>query len=132
MIYRKDEKDALKGKITALGIKPIDRANYPIEIEVDNKDLKILPGMIVKVKILKKIYKDVLVVSSMNVLEEFKQKYVYVAKDALAKKRYIKIGENISGNYIVKSGLQVGELLITEGMENLEDNSKIKIINGRR
>ncbi len=122
----------LKGKITAKGVKPIDRANYPIEITVDNNDLKILPGMIVKIKITKKVYKNVIAVSAASVLEEFGQKYVYLAIDNRAVKRFIKIGPEIADNFIITQGLKAGDPLIYQGLDNIKENSKIKVINGSK
>ncbi len=128
MIYK--GKNVLYGTISAKGVKPIDGANYPIEIKINNPDKKILPGMIVKVKILKNTYKNVIALSSVEIMEEFGRRYVYLAKNNKAIKHFIEIGKNISDNYIVTKGLKPGDKVICQGLENLDDNSDIKIING--
>ncbi len=122
----------LNGKITALGIKPIDRANYPVEITVKNPENKILPGMIVKVKILKKVYKNVLTVPDVCIKEEFDRKYVYAVEKDKAKKVFIKTGMNIDGNVIVTSGLSEDDKIIYEGLENIRDNIDVKVLNGSK
>ena len=125
-------KKQLTGKITALGIKPIDGANYPVEITVSNPDKTILPGMIVKVKILKKTYKNVIVIPAICIKKEFDRKYVYIVQDNIAKKKFIQTSKNIEGNYIVKNGLKIGDKVIYEGLDNVEDNSQVKVINGSK
>jgi multidrug efflux system membrane fusion protein len=120
--------DILKGKITGVGIKPVDGANYPIEIVLNNKSQKVFPGMVVKVKIVNKIYKTALYVSSHYVRESLGEKYVYLAIGGETKKQNIEAGDKIGDYYIVKKGLKSGDKIIIEGIDNVENNSKIKII----
>lgn len=128
-IYSNDSK-TLYGKITAVGIKPIDGVNYPIEIIANNKSLQIFPGMVVKVKILNKIHKDVLYISDRYIRENLGDKYVYLAIGNNVKKQKITVGNKIGEYYIIKSGLNQGDKIIIEGIDNIGNNSKIKIING--
>lgn len=125
-----DNNKTLKGKITAVGIKPIDGANYPVEILLDNKSKSILPGMVVKVKILNKIYKNVIYISDRYVRENLGEKYVYLAIGDKAKKQTITTGNKIGEYYIITKGLKAGDILIVEGIDKIENNSKLKIIDG--
>ena len=126
-VYSENHK-TLTGKITAVGIKPIDGANYPVEILLDNKSRSILPGMVVKVKILSNIYKNVLYLPKRYIRDNLGEKYVYLAIGNSAKKQKIITEREVEENYIIKSGLSENDKIIIEGIDKIEDNSKIKII----
>ena len=54
--------------------------------------------------------------------------FVYIANDNKAEKRNIKIGKRNFGKVSVISGLNVGDIVISEGVSKVRDNGKIKII----
>ena len=54
---------------------------------------------------------------------------VYTVKDDTAEKKDIKIGKRNFGKVSVISGINEGELVITEGVSKVRNNAKIKIIN---
>ena len=54
--------------------------------------------------------------------------FVYAVKDETAEKRNIEIGKRNFGKVSVKSGLNEGDIVISEGVSKVRDKSKIKII----
>ena len=118
-----------EGIVTGIGIRPAaNSANYPIEIELSNPDMKLYPGMVVEVRILSNIYENVLYTSLNNVLQQYDTRYVYVIdSDNQAEKRIVKLGNVVSENVILEEGIDAGDLLVIEGAENLEDNSFVDI-----
>ena len=57
--------------------------------------------------------------------------FVYTVKDETAEKKNIEIGKRNFGKVSVVSGINEGDLVITEGVSKVRNNAKIKIINPR-
>ena len=55
--------------------------------------------------------------------------FVYIVKDSTAEKRNIKIGNRNFGKISVESGLEEGDLVISEGVSKVRNKSKVRIIN---
>ena len=58
-----------------------------------------------------------------------KTSFVYIVKNDTAEKRNIKIGNRNFGKISVESGIQEGDLVISEGVSKVRNKSKVKIIN---
>ena len=54
--------------------------------------------------------------------------FVYVVNDETAEKKDIKIGKRNFGKVSVLSGINEGDLVITEGVSKVRNKAKIKII----
>ncbi|MDP8315527.1 MAG: efflux RND transporter periplasmic adaptor subunit [Candidatus Celaenobacter antarcticus] len=117
------------GVITGVGIKPITgTANYPIEIEINNEDQMLLPGMVVVGYILVHMYEDVIYTSLNNISEKYDDRLVYIIdENNTVHKVNIELGEKIDRNVIIKRGLQPGDKLVREGYENLQEGTKVII-----
>ena len=55
--------------------------------------------------------------------------FVYIVKNNTAEKRNIKIGNRNFGKISVESGIEEGDLVISEGVSKVRNKSKVKIIN---
>ena len=83
----------------------------------------IVEGKIEAAKLNGKIYTDF-----DNILEEFGKYYLFTVNEGnIAMKRKIEIGERISGKVMIKSGINIGEKIITSGVENLSNGVKVKL-----
>ena len=56
---------------------------------------------------------------------------VYTVNNETAEKKNIEIGKRNFGKVSVVSGINEGDLVITEGVSKVRNNAKIKIINPR-
>ena len=54
--------------------------------------------------------------------------FVYIANNDIAQKKDIEIGKRNFGKVSIISGINEGDLVITEGVSKVRDQSKIKII----
>ena len=54
--------------------------------------------------------------------------FVYIVNDNKAEKKNIEIGKRNFGKVSVISGLNEGDIVISEGVSKVRDNGKIKII----
>ncbi len=99
-----------------------------IEIEVDNTDGRLKPGMFSEIRIEVDRREDVPTILFDAVLQDGEGEYVYVITDGRAEKRYINTGL-VSGTYLeVVSGLEKGEKIAYRGKEFLEENAQVKAV----
>ena len=55
--------------------------------------------------------------------------FVYIVKNNTAEKRNIKIGNRNFGKISVVSGIEEGDMVISEGVSKVRNKSKVNIIN---
>ena len=96
-------------------------------IVVDNSNFEIIPGQLMTVKI---IYdeKNQIGVPESAVTIQGNIAFVYTVNDDTAEKKNIKIGKRNFGKVSVTSGLNEGDIVISEGVSKVRDKGKIKII----
>ena len=121
-------KKTFKGKIQTISSR-IDPSTRSIlsRVLVDNSDFKIIPGQLMTVKI---IYDEInqVGVPESTVTIQGSTAFVYTVRDETAEKKNIEIGKRNFGKVSVISGIDEGELVITEGVSKVRNNAKIKII----
>ncbi|MEA2105091.1 MAG: efflux RND transporter periplasmic adaptor subunit [Candidatus Cloacimonadota bacterium] len=129
MIKNNGFKETFTGKITGVGIKPLrGTANYPIEIEIENQNEKLLPGMVVEGYIQSKTHKDVFFTSMNNILEKYDDKYVYIIdENNKAYEQKVELGKKVKRDVIITNGLKKGDKLVVEGYDNLSNGAKVEI-----
>jgi membrane fusion protein (multidrug efflux system) len=117
-----------KGKIETISSR-IDPSTRSIlsRIIVDNSNFEIIPGQLMTVKI---IYdeKNQFGVPESAVTIQGNTAFVYTVKENTAEKKNIEIGKRNFGKVSVISGLNEGDLVISEGVSKVRDKGKIKII----
>ncbi|MFP4514671.1 MAG: efflux RND transporter periplasmic adaptor subunit [Parcubacteria group bacterium] len=107
-----------------------------VEILVDNKDRKLIPGTFVDVKIKKNNEISVKNGAIMIPLEALiitqTENYVYLVKknendQLVAKKQAVSVGESEANLVEIKSGLRINDEIIMSGSKSIENNSLIQI-----
>ena len=121
-------KKVFKGKIETISSR-IDPSTRSIlsRIIVDNSNFEIIPGQLMTIKI---IYdeKDQIGVPESAVTIQGNTAFVYTVNEDTAEKKNIEIGKRNFGKVSVISGLNEGDLVISEGVSKVRDKGKIKII----
>lgn len=116
---------------TIVGVSPfvdVATGNFTLEVEFDNQDEKILPGMVARVYVNTEVKKDTIVIPRKAILETIDQKYVFVMKENKAVKKYIKVGI-IEGDLAeVIEGLDAGEQVIVSGQFIVGDQQAVKVV----
>lgn len=122
--------DTLKGHISAISPAIDDEARtFKGRIDVENKEGKLKPGMFVKAEIVVDRRDSALVIPKDVILNDGSRKYVYVAKQKTAEKRYIRTGlETLSEVEVISKDIKENDRLIVKGFETLKDRSKINIV----
>ena len=118
-----------KGKVSSISSR-IDPSTRSIlaRISVNNKNFEIIPGQLMTVKI---IYDEInqIGVPESAVTIQGSTSFVYIVKNNTAEKRNIKIGNRNFGKISVESGIEEGDIVISEGVSKVRNKSKVKIIN---
>ena len=121
-------KKVFKGKIETISSR-IDPSTRSIlsRIIVDNSNFEIIPGQLMTVKI---IYdeKNQIGVPESAVTIQGNTAFVYTVNDDTAEKKDIEIGKRNFGKVSIVSGLNEGDIVISEGVSKVRDKGKIKII----
>lgn len=115
--------------------KTVDPANRTFEVEVKvparyRSQLK--ANLLAEVEILNFKAEDLIVVSQDQIQQEIDgRRYVFLVGEkegsSIAKKRYIETGASYNNKAIIKSGLQVGDKIITAGSRGLTDGQAISV-----
>ena len=121
-------KKVFKGKIETISSR-IDPSTRSIlsRIIVDNSNFEIIPGQLMTVKIIYDEKKQIGVPESAITIQG-NTAFVYTVNDDTAEKKDIEIGKRNFGKVSVISGLNEGDIVISEGVSKVRDKGKIKII----
>lgn len=110
----------------------IDRAvdaqtgTLKMRLTFPNPDHTLRAGMSGSVRILSTASKSVLI-PYKAVNEQLGEFFVYMVDSTKATQRKIILGEQVGKNIIVKNGLKEGDVIITEGIQNLREGTPINI-----
>ncbi|WP_457577094.1 efflux RND transporter periplasmic adaptor subunit [Desulfomarina sp.] len=101
---------------------------YNLELEIDNRDGEILPGMFIRADIVKKTVEGAIAVPFYSVISRNNEQFVYVEENGTARKHIVQLG--IMEKWLVRitEGLKPGDRLIVEGHRDVEDGQKIKVV----
>ena len=118
-----------KGKVESISSR-IDPSTRSIlaRIIVDNSNFEIIPGQLMTVKV---IYDEVnqIGVPESAVTIQGNTAFVYIVKTNVAKKKNIEMGKRNFGKVSIVSGINEGDMVISEGVSKVRNNAKVKIIN---
>ncbi len=118
-----------KGKVESVSSR-IDPSTRSIlaRIIVDNSSFEIIPGQLMTVKI---IYDEInqIGVPESAVTIQGNTAFVYIVNVDTAEKKNIKMGKRNFGKVSVVSGINEGDIVISEGVSKVRNKAKVKIIN---
>jgi membrane fusion protein, multidrug efflux system len=123
------EKDIVPGVVTYRSVvaDPSTRT-FRVEVTADNKDHKLLPGMIVRMALLRRMIENAISVPLFAVIPREGRTVVYVADGNRAVEREVTLGTTDGHNIEIKSGLKAGDKLIVEGQRQLKDGQLLNIV----
>lgn len=117
------------GKLHFLASAPDSLArSYRMELEIENSDNTILPGMFIRALIVKKEIDDALAVPFYSIITRNDTHSLFVEKDGVVEKRVVKPG--IMEHWMVQivDGLHSGDKVIVEGQRDVENGQKVKVV----
>ena len=118
-----------KGKVESISSR-IDPSTRSIlaRIIVDNSNFEIIPGQLMTVKV---IYDEInqIGVPESAVTIQGNTAFVYIVNADTAEKKNIKMGKRNFGKVSIVSGIDEGDMVISEGVSKVRNKAKVKILN---
>ena len=117
-----------KGKVDSISSR-IDPSTRSIlaRILVDNSDFEIIPGQLMTVKVIYNEINQIGVPESALTIQG-DTAFVYIINNNVAEKKNVEIGKRNFGKVSIVSGVSEGDLVISEGVSKVRNNTKVKII----
>ncbi len=112
----------------------IDKQNrtFIVEIELDNTDHRLKPNMLANVVFKDYLSENSLVVPSVLVKHDIQGKYLFTVSkkgsNMAAAKKYVETGMSYKAKTEITAGLSAGDVVITDGYNNVSDGSILNII----
>ena len=97
-------------------------------IIVDNSNFEIIPGQLMTDKVIYDEPNQIGVPESAVTIQG-NTAFVYVVNTDTAEKKNIKMGKRNFGKVSIVSGINEGDMVISEGVSKVRNNAKVKIIN---
>jgi len=122
--------EVFKGKVVAVDsrVDPVTRS-VGIRAMIPNEDLRLRPGMLMVVELIKD-KRESLMIPEIALLPENDQQYVFVVgSDSVVKRLKVVLGRRRPGAVEVLEGLKEGDTVVTEGIQDLRDGAKVKLLN---
>ena len=99
---------------------------FPVEVMLANPEGRPLrDGLVVRTKLVLGEREGAIAIPREAVLRRSGSDFVFVVKDSVAHRRAIDLGPLIEDRYVVEGGLDSGELVVSAGMQNLDDGSQV-------
>ncbi len=120
------------GTVVSVGVKADDARRFPVEIEVvNNSSDPLKAGMFGLVDFSFEGTRDALTIPRYAIIGSIKTPRVYVVENGKAIQRDIRIGTTTDREVEVLEGLKEGELVVTSGQINLDNNTSVKIVENK-
>lgn len=126
------------GKVTEVSVTSEAGTTFPVTVTLDNYHELLRSGMAVKVVIPSSAPSEepIILVPAVAVGEEASHNYVYVFKATgdgigVAKKRRVTVGGLRPNGFIITSGLEEGDEVITAGLRYLQDGREVKLLKNK-
>jgi membrane fusion protein (multidrug efflux system) len=120
----------VSGKTSMMGSKANVGSSFPVQFTLINTpDLKIKSGMFGKVYLKNTSQEKGIVIPSSSIVGSADQPQIYLIKNGKSVLHDITISKKIKNSVVVKSGLNEGDIIVTNGFINLFDGANVSIKN---
>jgi len=117
-----------KGKVSSIDsrLDPVSRS-IVVRALIDNKDGRLKPGMFMTVKLIREDA-PALMLPEEALVPEGSKKYVFVVRDGKAVRVEVQTGRRRPGEVEIVSGLDAGDVVITEGTQKIRDGVEVTAV----
>ena len=116
-------------RITEVGAQATASTTYPIRLQLQQPDPRVLAGMVGEVSFQANGIAASTVVPAVAVVADPEGgRFVWIFADGAAHRRAVETGELTSAGIEIKSGLSAGEHLIIRGMHQLSEGQPVRLL----
>lgn len=120
--------EVFSGKISFISSKADHSLNFPVEIMISNKNKELRSGMLVTAHFINDIPKSGITIPRSAISGSIHQANVFVVRHGAAYKQSVTTGNILGERIEILKGLQTGDSIITAGLINITDGTKVKIV----
>ncbi len=121
---------SFEGTVTdkSVSADPVSRS-YDVSVLIDNKDHRLLPGMLCEVSAApREGGGEIAVPSQVVLIDETNSPYVWCVDGGKATKKHVTLGRNAGEDVVIASGLKEGDSVITEGRQKVWEGAECQIL----
>jgi len=108
-----------------------DTRTFPIEVEVDNRDGRLKPEMVARLRVTRSRLDSAIVVPRTAVVRDEAGTHAYVAAPrgsaVVAEKRTLTLGPSHRERTVVEAGLQAGDAVLVAGQNNVAPGDTVRV-----
>ncbi|MFO1121258.1 MAG: efflux RND transporter periplasmic adaptor subunit [Hyphomicrobiales bacterium] len=125
--------DALPGKHFTATITAIDPSvdvngrALQVRADLDNADLMLRPGLLVRVTV-KGAARDAVLVPETAIVQRGDNAFVFIAKDAKAEEAQVRVGKRVAGAIEIVEGVSPGAEVVVAGNARLSNGAAIEVV----
>ena len=101
---------------------------FPLVIDVKNDDGALLPGMVVRAKVIRKVHENAVMLPIFSIIPGDDEYFTYVYNAGKAKKRVIQLGTFQTKTVHIVSGLAPGDRVIDKGLRLVYDGIDVNLL----
>lgn len=120
--------ETFTGKITFIGEKADRSLNFPVEITIAGHKKDLRPGMFITVHFNSGAMKNGILIPRNAISGSVQAAHVFVVSNSVANKRNVIISNMVGGQVEVLRGLHTGDSIVTGGLINVTDGTKVRSI----
>lgn len=116
------------GKLSVID-RAVDALSSTIKLRITfpNKENLLRAGMTGTLRVLNDASKASIAIPHKSVVEQLGEFFVYTVNEETVTQTRVHLGKVIGKDVIIKEGLKEGDVIVTEGVQNLREGSKVKI-----
>jgi membrane fusion protein (multidrug efflux system) len=119
--------EIFEGKVVRLAAElDPDARTLDVEVEIANRDGRLRPGMLARVKIPRRTLKGALLLPLESVVDLGDRRVVYVVEDGLARRREIETGPVVGERVVIQKGLSADDRVVVEGTQNVAEGQAVR------
>jgi RND family efflux transporter MFP subunit len=106
---------------------PVTRT-FQVELEIDNAEHLLRPGMFARAEILVERFEDVVVLPRDAVVSRGEKYITFALQGDRVEAREVTLGAEFNGSVQLLSGISPGDTVVTVGQDYLDDGFKVKMV----
>ncbi|WP_100405661.1 efflux RND transporter periplasmic adaptor subunit [Bacillus solitudinis] len=120
------------GRVSYISPTSDDSGLFTVEVEVNNEDRTIRPGMVATLNIEQILVADSMIIPTTAVVERQDETYIFIIQDDVAIRQEIEVTRYDTEFTAVSGNVTTGDLVVVKGQNLLNDGDPVRIVEGAK